>query len=143
MPTPTPIRLDQIAAQLTRIEAVLARTVPPVAVRASVAESSAHVTDVSAAAPLQGQQLAEVVDWIHERMSGGDLQTQFDGLSFVTNQLISIMHGTRDELVLMRADMRRLAALLAQSFRAQTEDDAWRPGDPDRRARERRKASGC
>lgn len=74
-------------------------------------------------------QLSELLIWAHARMNAQALEHEFTDLIFQTRQLISIMQGTRDDLVLMRADLRRLSALLEQTLRARVEDDergiAW------------------
>jgi hypothetical protein len=132
--------LLSLARQLARIEARQAGDVPPADVRAGMAEATEHIehvaqfiADDARAIPLRDAQIAEIVAWMHARMSGGDLQAQFDTQYIITKQLTGIMQGTRDDIVLLRADFRRLAALLEQSLRTRVEDEAWGQGDADRR----------
>ena len=126
-------RLAQIEAALQRVEAALSALVPPKDVRASMEEATVHQDAMADAAPLQRTQLADIAEWLHQRMSGDQLQFQFDDLLFVTKQLISLWHGARDEQVLMRADIRRLAALCEQALRARVDDEerALRGGGGD------------
>jgi len=78
-----------------------------------------------------------MIQWMKERMSGDELEKQFADQAFITKQLIGVMQGTRDDIVLLRGDFRRLAALLEQTLRLRVDDDerslAWRAGDADRR----------
>ena len=116
-------RLTRIETALQRIEAALAALVPPKDVREAMEEATVHQDAMADAAPLQLAQLAEIAEWLKQRMSGDQLQFQFDDLLFVTKQLISLWHGARDEQVLMRGDIRRLAALCEQALRARVDDE--------------------
>lgn len=49
--------------------------------------------------------------WREARMSGPELKEQLENLGFVTEQLSSILQGYRTDLLQMRQDIRRLAAL--------------------------------
>jgi hypothetical protein len=137
--------LAQLGAQLARIEAHIRKVVPPQDVRANMAEASEHIADVADTTELHSPQIAEIVAWMHARMSGDELAKQFDEQFFITKQLISIMQGARDDQVLLRGDFRRLAALLEQTLRARVDDEeAWHAGDVDRRRNsiaDRRKVS--
>jgi len=142
---PIPSALSLVAQRLGAIDAKLARLVPPADVRASMLEATEHQAAVADAAPLQAQQLADISAWIDNRMTGDQMAIEFDDLAFVSKQLIGILQGSRDDLVLMRNDIRRLAALCEQVLRARVDDDErgmWRPGDQERRATDRRRASG-
>jgi len=133
---PVPSALSLVAQRLGSIDSKLAQLVPPRDVRHSMEEATEHQEAVADAAPLQAQQLKEMTDWLSNHMTGDQLQFQFDDLMFVTKQLISLWQGSRDEQVLMRADIRRLAALCEQVL-ADKAEPPWRMGDD-----ERRKASG-
>lgn len=126
-------RLDQLAAQLSRIETRLAAVVPPRDVRASMAEATEHIADMTeyadatqAAVPLRDAQIDAIIDWIHARMSGDELRIQFEDQEFVTRQLISIMQGTRTDIVEMRSTLRQLTSRLEQTLHARVVDEeAW------------------
>jgi hypothetical protein len=140
-------RLSRIEDALAQIALALARTVPPADVRESMDQATEHIDAVATAAPPRDAQIAEIIAWMHARMSSSELQAQFDDQYYTSKQLISIMQGTRTDLVEMRGDIRRLAALLEQSLRGRVEDEerqsAWRAGDGERRrAEDRRKVSG-
>lgn len=135
---PIPSALSLVASRLKDIDAKLARVVPPSDVRAAMTQASEHQDAVADAAPLQAQQLLEITAWLDTRMSSDQLELEFADLAFVSKQLIGILQGSRDDLLLLRADVRRLAALVERALRARVEDDrGWRQGDA-----ERRKASG-
>jgi len=129
--------LDRIAGQLTRIEQKLAAVVSPGEVRQAMGEATEHIADVADTTLIQSPQLVEMIQWMKERMSGDELEKQFADQAFITKQLIGVMQGTRDDIVLLRGDFRRLAALLEQTLRLRVDDDerslAWRAGDADRR----------
>jgi len=124
--TTTAERLTKIEATLTRIERALQTHVPGTAERAHIAESTAtadQVDTLSDALPLQGKQLDAIVLWMHDRMSGDQLQFSFDDLAFVTKQLASISEGWRGDLLAMRGEVRRLAGVCEQALRVRVEDD--------------------
>ena len=118
---------SDIIQALQRIEAALAQLVPPADVRAHFAGSEATAEQVDALAtqgPVQGAQLDAITAWIAARMSGDQLQFNFDDLVFVTRQLTSINEGWRSDLLSMRGEIRRLSALCEQALRARVEDEA-------------------
>ena len=123
-------RLEQIEKHLATIADALSRTVPPADVRASMAESTEHIADATVhmvdaarSVPLRDAQISEIVQWMHARMSGQELEQQFDDLLFATQQLTSISEQWRTDLLQMRADIRRLAALCEQVLRARVDDE--------------------
>ena len=132
----SPSALSLVAQRLLAIDRKLALLVPPDDVRAAMDATTEHIADMADAAPLQSRQLAEMTDWLRDRMSGDQLQFQFDDLMFVTKQLISIWEGSRTDQVLLRGDVRRLAALVETALAGRA-DPPWRAGDA-----ERRRASG-
>jgi len=113
--------LLDVARALTRIESRLANDVPPADVRAGMDEATEHISDESA----------------HIAAT----EAQSDDQQFVTKQLISIMQGTRTDLVEMRVTLRHLSALLEQTLQARAlDDEAW-TGSERRSIVDRRKAS--
>lgn len=121
-------RLILIEERLNAIEKLLSARVPPNEVRT-------HIEDNMATA----DQVDTIVGWLGERMSGDQLQFHFDDLIFLTRQLTSILQDWRTDLLLMRSDVRRLAALSEQTAKAHAEDDeAWLRARRDRRISERR-----
>lgn len=134
--------LNRIAGQLTRIESHLAGVVPPGEVRHAMGEATEHIADVADTTSVQSPQLLEMIQWMHQRMPADELQKQFDEQFFIAKQLISIMQGTRTDIVELRGDFRRLAALLEQTLRLRVEDDerGW-SGEERRNIADRRRAS--
>jgi hypothetical protein len=138
-------RLGELDTRMAQIAELLQARVPPRDVRAHISESgetASLVADLSDAVPQQSEQLTEIVGWIHARMSGAELEDQLANLDIIVRQLISIMQGTRDDIVLLRGDFRRLAALCEQMLRARIDDeengDGW--DGFERRAVERRRS---
>jgi len=132
-------RLVLIEESLLRLERALALRVPPEDVRAHFVAQSAAVEQIGVladAAPELRERMDSILTWLRARMAGDQLQAEFDDLSFVVRQLIGILQGSRDDIVQLRGDQRRLAALLEHLLRAQ-DDRGWKVGDA-----ERRKASG-
>lgn len=79
------------------------------------------LSDVAGTYSLIGQ-MAEVLrvantelqtfrEWREARMSGPELKEQLNNLGFVTQQLSSILQGYRSDLLQLRGEIRRLAAL--------------------------------
>lgn len=100
------------------------------------------IVQLAEVAGVQRGQIHDLVTALSNRVPGDELRSAFDDVFFQTKQLIGIMQGTRDDLVLMRSDLRRLAALLEQTLRARAEDEeAW--GGLERRnsIADRRRAS--
>lgn len=137
-------RLTAIEDRLTAIDGKLAELVPAPVVRASIdaasdhiaamAEASELIAAVAEAVPIQTQQLEAITAWIEQRMTGEAMELEFSDLAFVSKQLIGILQGSRDDLLLLRTDVRRLAAVVEQYMRARAEDDRrWRVGDVERR----------
>lgn len=129
--------LRSIAAALARVERQLSSVVPPNEVRAAIGDATEHIADVADTTEIHSPQLREMIQWMHERMSGEDLSRSFENQDIIVRQLISIMQGTRDDIVLLRADFRRLSALLEQTLHVRVEDEergiVWNVGDADRR----------
>jgi hypothetical protein len=145
MPTTTAARLDVIAARLSAIEALIEARVPPHEIRTAIEEGGAtaeSVHELAEAAPQVTQQLADIAAVVGAQMTDSELREELGSALFVTQQLISIMQGTRTEIVEMRGTLRRLAALLEQSLRARVDDEEWHRTGIERRSEERRKASG-
>lgn len=115
--------------RLDRIEARLNAVVSPRDVRAGMAAATEHMdaTDAhmeaeDAAAPIQAQQLEELVEALQDRVPGTELRGSLEDLRFIAKQLISIMQRQNDETVLLRADMRRFTVLAEQALAQQ---DGW------------------
>jgi len=122
------MRNDELAQYLTAIEQRLGvieerlgALVPPRDVRASMDSASEHQAAMAESTPIQVAQLDTIVAWLHDRMSGDQLQFQFDDILFVTKQLASISEGWRTDLLSMRGDVRRLVKLCEQALVARDE----------------------
>lgn len=133
-------RLGEMDTRLATIAELLQARVPPPLIRAAIeegAEAAERVGDLADAAPLQAEQLTEIVRWLRARMSGDALQAQLHDLLFATQQLTSVSEQWRTDLLQMRTDIRRLAGLCEQVLRSRVDDEEngimWRAGEPDRR----------
>lgn len=80
-----------------------------------IASSYSMITQLAEVAGVQRTQILEIAEWVKERMGADELRTQFDDQLFVTKQLISIMQGTRVDIVQMRATLLRLIEILNRS----------------------------
>jgi hypothetical protein len=105
----SPSALSLVAKRLTSIDQKLALLVPPDDVRAAMDAATEHQDAAADAAPLQARQLAELTAWIENRMSGDPTRMEFADLAFISQQLVSVMQGTRADVVQMRATLLRLA----------------------------------
>lgn len=108
---PPPGALGLIAGRLATIDSALQALVPPQDVRGHMAESTRHIAAMADDMPRQDAQLETLLDWLHNRMTGDQLQMQFDDVLFVSKQLASAWHGARTDQLLMRAEILRLSAL--------------------------------
>lgn len=134
--TDTAARLVLIEESLARVEAVLALLVLPFEERKHIADSTTtaeQIDALSAAAPLQAQQLVGIVTTLGTRMTDNELRDALENTLFITQQLVTIMQGTRTDIVQMRATLLRQAAVLERVLRARVEDEEWEQGKGDRR----------
>ncbi len=113
--------LAKIEIHLQAIEARLAALVPARDIRAAMSEATEHNAAMAEATPLAAAQLDTIVAWLHDRMTGDQLQFQFDDILFVTKQLASISEGWRSDIVQMRSEIRRLAALIEADRKERSE----------------------
>lgn len=140
--TDTAARLVLVEESLARIESALAQLVPPADVREHIDDSSVTAEQIDAltdAAPLQAQQLVGIVTTLGTRMTDTELRDALHDTLFHTQQMSSIMQGTRADIVQMRVTLLRQAALLEQVLRARVEDEEWEKSKGDRRQIEDRR----
>jgi hypothetical protein len=135
--------LDLVAQRLDAIDHRLADRVPVADIQQAIEETSATaeaVAELASSAPEVAQQLSSIVTTLGEQLPGTEMRDQLHNeLSFV-RQLISVMQGTRDEVLAMRVTVRGLSALLEQVLRARVADEEWEQGGRDRRSSDRRRA---
>lgn len=128
---------EQVAALHTIVSRIERNQSDPEETRqalSDVAGGYALLTQLAEVAGVQRTQILELTTTLSNRVPGDELRAALHDELFTTKQLTSIMQGTRDDLVLLRADVRRLAALLEQAARARVIDATWS-------GEERRKAS--
>lgn len=136
-------RLAAIEATLTRIERAIQTHVPAADERAHIAEAettAGQVSTLAGASPIQGQQLDAIVTTLDAQLPAVELRDKLQNELFFVRQLISVMQGTRDDVVAMRVTLRGLSALLEQVLQARVADEEWEQRGIDRRAGERRRA---
>jgi hypothetical protein len=131
-------QLPAIEARLAAIDRKLAAVVPPQDVRQSMAEASEHETAMAEAAPLQAEQLSSIVTTLDAQMPLIELRDRLENELSYAQQVVSVMQGLRDEILAMRATLRRQSAVLEQVLRARVADEEWEQSKADRRAGERR-----
>lgn len=74
-----------------------------------VASGYSLITQMAEVLIVARNELLAFREWREARMSGPELRDQLEQLLFATEQLASISQGWRDDLLLMRSDIRRLA----------------------------------
>lgn len=133
-------QLTSITESLARIEAALAARVPVADVKRAIEDTSATAEvaqQLSQVAPVVAAQLDSIVTTLDAQMTDDELRGELRNTLSYIRQFTPIMQGTRDDIVLLRADFRRLSALLEQTLHVRIEDEergiVWNVGDADRR----------
>ena len=106
---------QQILAALDRIER---NQHDPEEIRQAVADITASyvlITQMAELASVQRTQILEIVTWMRERITGEEQKRMLghaENLAFLTNQIAPILQGVRDDLVLLRSDVRELRSAI-------------------------------
>jgi len=141
---PLPSALSLVAQRLGAIDSKLTPLVAPAVVQQHITDSAITAGQVDAlhdAAPQLAEQIKDIATTIERGMTDVELRKAFDDSLFVVKQLISIMQGTRLDIVQFRETLLRFSALLEQTLRARVEDEEWHRTGIDRRTGERRRSA--
>lgn len=101
--------LARINESLTNVRAALDR------IERSLSDPEEVRQALSDIAGIQRGQILEIVEWMRDRISGAEQKEQKEqtgNLAFVVGQIGPILQGTRDDIVLMRKDLRELRAAI-------------------------------
>lgn len=104
-----------------------------------IASGYALITQLAEVATVQRTAILEIVEWMRERISGAEQREQVEEaeyMALVVRQISSTLQGTRDDIVLMRKDLRELRAAIELAVGQQPADPMGRQQDGSRHERD-------